>query len=71
MRTSIHHGTRSSKVLSSLPEISFGVNDSPSDAQRLRTYAAQGYKVDVIFGFAGSPCTNFISSYNGNGPAKE
>ncbi len=38
------------------PEILFGVNDTAADAQRLRASGASGYKVRIVFGFAGSAC---------------
>jgi hypothetical protein len=43
--------------IGSSPQILFGVNDTTPDAQRLRSYDASGYKLRVIFGFAGKPCS--------------
>jgi len=44
------------RPIGSSPVILFGVNDTTADAQRLRSYAAPGYQVRVIFAFAGSAC---------------
>jgi hypothetical protein len=41
-------------------EILFGVNDTTADAQRLRTSGALGYKVRIVFGFGGSPCSTWV-----------
>jgi hypothetical protein len=47
-------------ALSGPPQILFGVNDTTADAQRLRTsYPSGGYKVRVIFGFAGNACYEY------------
>jgi hypothetical protein len=43
-------------VFTGPPQILFGVNDTAADAQRLRAAGAQGYKVSLIFGIAGSAC---------------
>ena len=45
-------------VFTGPPEILFGVNDTVADAQRLRGAGAPGYKVRIVFGFAGSACVS-------------
>ncbi len=45
-------------VFTGPPELLFGVNDTAADAQRLRAAGAPGYKVRVVFGFAGSACVS-------------
>ena len=48
--------TSAGTVFTGPPEILFGVNDTVADAQRLRAAGASGYKVRIVFGFAGSAC---------------
>jgi hypothetical protein len=50
--------TSAGTVFSGPPAILFGVNDTVADAQRLRASGAQGYKVRIVFGFAGSGCVS-------------
>lgn len=46
-------------ALSGSPQLLFGVNDTTADAQRLREYAATGYKLRIIFGLPGTACTEY------------
>jgi hypothetical protein len=50
--------TSAGTVFTGPPQILFGVNDTAADAQRLRAAGAPGYKVRIVFGFAGSACVS-------------